>query len=137
MQTGGTDKYCQMNSSGLPHSGCNPRSSQSFKYKDEDEMEHNVRCTHLVTYPSEKIQYLQRAQFFVYCFIDIYCQFFLRLDCGCERLLPLFHLLCRLLCTKFVVNNFQGSCLLDSSIGRRTIRAMHDLTRHTVDCFRQ
>lgn len=30
MQTGGTEMYCQMNSSGLPHSGCKPRSSQSY-----------------------------------------------------------------------------------------------------------
>ena len=66
------------------------------------------------------------------CLVNIQAQLLLCLDGRGEGPFPGFHLYSRPFCTKFVVDNLQGSSLLHRTVRRGTVRTIYDLTRSSI-----
>jgi len=68
-------------------------------------------------------------------FVEIQRQILLSFNCWGKALLPLLHLLRRFLCSKFVVNDLEGSSLLDSSVCGRAVWTVDNLSCHRIHGF--
>lgn len=117
IQTGGTDIYCHMNSSGLPHSGCRPSSSQSYKTQLSDLIGLNAGA-HLVRNLFEQVQHLQGIQILMQRLVDVHPELLLRFHGRSKAPFPLLHLVCCFLCPEFVVNDFQYASSFHGAVRR-------------------
>jgi len=68
-------------------------------------------------------------------FIEIHCQFFLRFNRRNKCLLPPLQLVCSLLRSELVMNNFQSACFFHSTIRRSAIWTIDDLASHGIDAL--
>lgn len=93
------------------------------------------KITDLVGNTLEEVKDLEGIQILVHGFIDVHAQFLLRLDSGTKCLLPLLHLLCSLFGAELVVDNLQGTGLLDDTVGGGTVGAVDSFTCKTEDSF--
>ena len=135
MHTGGTEMYCQINSSGRLCSGRKPRSSQSWQSSQRGKKRHVAEDIHLVRDTPEEVQHLQWVQIFVDSLVDVQTKLLLCLDGRGECLLPGLHLYGRLFCAEFVVDDLQGSSLFHRTIRRRAVRTIHDLACGSIHSF--
>ena len=136
MHTGGTEMYCQINSSGRLCSGRKPRSSQSWPSSQWGKQLPVAENIHLVRDTPEEVQHLQWVQIFMDCLANVQTKLLLCLDGRVEGPLPGLHLYGRLLCAEFVVDDLQGSGFLHRTIRRGTVRTIHDLACSSIHSFK-
>jgi hypothetical protein len=147
MQTGGTERYCQMYSSGRPKSGCSPSSSQSYIYTRKQRSsalvfpnpaspfsrQGNLQ-TNLRRDPLEQLQHPQRIQILLRL-PHMRPQLLVLPDRAPKRLDKLLPLRLRLLRPVLFVHDLERADLLDGTVGSATVRAVDDLPAGGVDGF--
>lgn len=90
---------------------------------------------YLIRNPAKQVKHLEGMQILVHGLVDIHREFLLELDGGLERFPEGFELRRSLFGAEFIVDDLEGTGLLDGAVRRRTVGAMHDFAGHRVDCF--